>query len=212
MTADRYSTYIYIEDDTFISWPSLVSWALDSEVLQPLGFMRGFYRTEVNADTGELVMLDHIGLPPVDLTRYRRVVHLEASPMVCNSTDGTWRHSRHRVTGNHTCFVHASYIELPMPFMGMWISTHQQLQQFMKSVYWDKDAALAVKVPHPVPLGYPERSTFFNQIVSVPAGHLSASVVPYDPSAKQLSNVAAISHLRNAYSRWSKTRVSKYFV
>jgi hypothetical protein len=168
-----------------------VSWALDSEVLQPLGLMRhGFYRTEVNPDTGELVMLDHIGDPPVNLTTYSRVVHLAASPMVCNSTEGTWRHGRHRVTRNHTCFVHASYIELPKPFMGMWISTHQQLQQFLNSVYWDKNAALAANLSAPLILGYPERSTFFNQLVSVPAGHLSASVVPYDPSAKQLSSVA----------------------
>jgi hypothetical protein len=128
--------------------------------------------------------------------------------MVCNSADGTWWHARHRATRNHTCFVHASYIELPKPFMGMWISTHQQLQQFLKSVYWDKDAALSATLPHPVSLGYPERSSFFNQIVSVPAGHLSASVVPYPttlaPSDCHVSRLFRTC-LRNAYFHVSKT-------
>ena len=42
-----YTTYIYIEDDTGLQWSALVSWALDQQVLEPLGFSRGFYRTEV---------------------------------------------------------------------------------------------------------------------------------------------------------------------
>ena len=42
-----YTAFLYIEDDTGITWPSLVSWALDQQHLEPLGFSRGFYRTEV---------------------------------------------------------------------------------------------------------------------------------------------------------------------
>jgi hypothetical protein len=57
----NYSAYMYIEDDTLVPWPAIVSWAFDTEVLAPLGFIRGFYRTEVDPTTGDVVMLDNKG-------------------------------------------------------------------------------------------------------------------------------------------------------
>lgn len=44
----NYTTFLYMEDDTHFPWPQLVSWAIDTEVLEPLGFTRGIYRTEIN--------------------------------------------------------------------------------------------------------------------------------------------------------------------
>ena len=35
-SAKAYSTYIYVEDDTRVPWPVLVSWAWDTEVLEPM--------------------------------------------------------------------------------------------------------------------------------------------------------------------------------
>ena len=55
--AGNHTAYVYIEDDTEVLWPALLSWAIDTEALEPLNFQRGFYRTEVG-DDGESKMLD----------------------------------------------------------------------------------------------------------------------------------------------------------
>lgn len=55
-----YSTYLYVEDDTRVPWPALVSWAHDTAVLAPLGYQRNFYRTEFHPETGALMLLDII--------------------------------------------------------------------------------------------------------------------------------------------------------
>lgn len=61
----NYTTYLYMEDDTAFPWSQLVSWAIDSEMLEPLGFTRGIFRTEFNAN-GENSMNDMV----VDLANY----------------------------------------------------------------------------------------------------------------------------------------------
>ncbi len=53
----NYSTFMYVEDDTLVPWSSLVSWAIDTEVLEPLGFTRGIFRTEIN-HTGQRSLND----------------------------------------------------------------------------------------------------------------------------------------------------------
>lgn len=53
----NYSTFMYLEDDTLVPWPTLVSWAIDTEVLEPLGFTRGIFRTEFN-NNGNLSLND----------------------------------------------------------------------------------------------------------------------------------------------------------
>lgn len=55
----NYTSFLYMEDDTHFPWPQLVSWAMDTEVLEPLGFTRGIYRTEIN-DTGFPSMNDMV--------------------------------------------------------------------------------------------------------------------------------------------------------
>ena len=35
---------MYMEDDSKVTWPALASWARDTELLEPLGFLRNFYR------------------------------------------------------------------------------------------------------------------------------------------------------------------------
>ena len=55
--AGLYNTYIYVEDDTGLHWSTLVSWALDQQVLEPLGFSRGFYRTEVQFMAHKVLMM-----------------------------------------------------------------------------------------------------------------------------------------------------------
>jgi hypothetical protein len=203
----RYSTYMYLEDDTLVPWPALVSWAFDTEVLEPLGFMRGFYRTEVSPKTGDLVLMDIRG--HVVESHWKRSIQVAPSPLVCNKTTGDWN-STHQptVTSNQkTCLIHSTYIELPWCYMGMWISTHLQLQKFIQSQLWEKEQALALESIYGIVgvkwFGYPERSTVYNQFVEVPTGHETANVIPYDSFTKQLATNAAVAHLRNAYFNYS---------
>jgi hypothetical protein len=55
----NYTSIFYMEDDTHLSWPTVISWALDTEVLEPLNFTRCIYRTEVDAETGDFYVLDY---------------------------------------------------------------------------------------------------------------------------------------------------------
>ena len=54
----NFTSIIYMEDDTRLSWPAVVSWALDTEVLAPLNFTRCIYRTEMDVESGGPNMLD----------------------------------------------------------------------------------------------------------------------------------------------------------
>jgi hypothetical protein len=195
---------MYLEDDTLVPWPALVSWAFDTEVLEPLGFMRGFYRTEVNPKTGDVVLLDVTGR--VVESHWKRSIQVASSPLVCNTTAGDWNVTQPTVTSpGRTCLIHSTYIELPSYYMGMWISTHlQRLQKCIRSQVWEKDKALALTFIHDISLvdqfGYPERANALNQLVEVPAGHDTANVIPYNPLTKQLASNADVAHLRNAYS------------
>ncbi len=64
LCAGMYTAYLYVEDDTGIMWPSLVSWALVEKHFAPLGFSLGFYRTEVQPPHRPLEIL-LLGLPNV---------------------------------------------------------------------------------------------------------------------------------------------------
>ena len=58
ITHANYTAVISNEDDHRITWPALVSWAIDIEILEPLGFTYCFYRTEVSQENGSFNLLD----------------------------------------------------------------------------------------------------------------------------------------------------------
>jgi hypothetical protein len=215
LPAGNYTTYMYIEDDTHVPWPALVSWAFDTEVLEPLGFVRGFYRTEISPKTGDVVFLDITGR--VTESQWNRSIQIASAPLVCNTTLGDWNVTQRIIGSPTTCLIHSTYIELRWIYMGMWISTHSQLEKFIHSEVWQKEKALGVvTLPNGIGIkfGYPERSTIFNQLLEVPAGHETASVIPYDSYTKKLATSAAVAHLRNAYynlSAHSKIPVDALF-
>jgi hypothetical protein len=47
------------QDDTRMTWPTLVSWAIDTRVLAPWNFTRCFYRTEVDPQSGGFRLMDY---------------------------------------------------------------------------------------------------------------------------------------------------------
>ena len=165
-----YTAYMYMEDDTEVPWKAMLSWADATPRLDPLGFIFGFYRTEVSA-AGEIVLMDATRC--IDLATYDRVVHVKGL---------------------------GSFLQLPEPFNGMWLASHEQLKRFVDSAVWSKEGALSEKMPAEVFDRYPERSNWWLQLLDVPAGFLSRSVVPFIVEEKRLNSSARVNHLRNGYA------------
>lgn len=69
-----YSMFMYLEDDTDVPWVAIKSWALDSAVLEPLGFMRGLVRTEFHPNDGVTALLDVV--QPLNVSEWQRTVHV----------------------------------------------------------------------------------------------------------------------------------------
>ena len=165
-----YTAYMYMEDDTEVPWKAMLSWADATPRLDPLGFIFGFYRTEVGA-TGETMLLD--ATQRVNLATYDRIVHVEGL---------------------------GHFIQLPQPFNGMWLASHEQLMRFVDSRVWSKKGALAEELPPVAFGGYPERSNWWLQLLDVPAGFQSRSIVPINMEEKRLNSSARVMHLRNGYA------------
>ena len=206
--AGYYTSYMYIEDDTRIPWPTLKSWAEDACMLEPLGFQRGIYRTEVSESTGELVLMDMY--TPLNITSYSKVVDVPDNHTACRGSHSL----RHSMQGFSLAMFnvkqahyHRHYLQMIEPYQGLWLATHAKLADFMKSIWWDKETALNAVIPSGIALvgGYPERSTWGVQLFDVPQGFETALVVPYDPESCTLSPLAEVSHLRNGYSRVDAT-------
>ena len=45
-----YDFFMYIEDDMLVSWDAILRWHLETQLLSPTGFLRGFLRVEKNRD------------------------------------------------------------------------------------------------------------------------------------------------------------------
>lgn len=58
MSAGNYSTFMYLEEDILLTWPTLLSWARDTELLEPLGMQRSMFRVEVAPWNGRYVLTD----------------------------------------------------------------------------------------------------------------------------------------------------------
>ena len=205
---------MYIEDDTRIPWPTLKSWAEDACMLEPLGFQRGIYRTEVSENTGELVLLDMY--TPLNITSYSKVVHVPDNHTACRDSHSL-QHSMHSfslATRVKQAHYHRHYLQMIEPYQGLWLATHAKLADFMKSIWWNKETALDAVVPSGIVAvgGYPERSTWGVQLFDVPQGFDTAMVVPYDPESCTLSPLAEVSHLRNGYSHIEDTVHGKLVV
>ncbi|CAL5222120.1 g4436 [Coccomyxa viridis] len=189
-----YTTYIYMEDDTGLRWSSLVSWALDQQILEPLGFSRGFYRTEISPVDGATMMLDTT--EPINLTTYNRTVTVES-----HGSDLCLPVTSDRASISTIC-PNKHFVQLKRTFMGMWIASHTELLNWIQHDFWHKAQSLGAVVPDPL-LDYPERTTGLFAYVDPPTGFLTRSVVPYDPERKVLVTTAEISHERNGYSIYS---------
>lgn len=200
------TSVLYMEDDTKLSWPALLSWALDTEVLEPLNFTRCFVRTEIHASTGLPVVLDYKRTfsaseekcCPVHISNH----HWQGSQM-CD-----WGRTSDVCNGPGViapCVVHKDYLSPPEPFQGMWIATTKQLAKYMQHRYWSKQTGSRAILPPGYDWGYPERTNSLNILMDIPDNCYSRCMVPFTPSkggdeAPLLSAAAVVHHMRNGYS------------
>ncbi len=49
---------MHLEHDVEVTWAALQAWAVDSALLEPLGFRRGFVRTEIAPWSGRAMAAD----------------------------------------------------------------------------------------------------------------------------------------------------------
>ena len=217
-----YTSVLYMEDDTRLSWPAVVSWALDTEVLAPLNFTRCMYRTEVDIQTGGPNLMDWTSTP-LRLT-YKNTLNLSLNADFARvqarlQDAGRCGCGKHRDGSPWPCQVHGFYLTPLQPYQGMWMATRTQLAFFMAHPYWVKEEALNATLARDMVMGYPERSTVMNLLINVPEGYLSNCMVPYLPGGKEgaiqepsLPLVAGVEHMRNGYSIIAHTPLAKTHV
>lgn len=222
---EDYTAVLYMEDDTFLSWPAIVSWALDTQLLQPLKFTRCFYRTEVHHATGTKVMLDWetkenlTESPTVDVMsvdKRSRARYLALSQQLRN--EGC-KQLASPVVQPCMSSLHRHFVSPSFPFQGMWLLNKQQLSEFMQHPYWSHNASLHADLGRHNFWGIPERSNSVNMFVHVPKDYGTNCMVPYIPVGKQAAKVlrsyptayvevavkpklpamAEVKHLRNGY-------------
>ncbi len=56
---------MYMEDDDFLTWEALLSWADDEAELGALGFTRSFVRIETSPETGALGFATRLACTPL---------------------------------------------------------------------------------------------------------------------------------------------------
>lgn len=138
-----YTSIIYI-DDTRISWPTLVSWALDTEVLAPLDFTRCIYWTEVDVETGQRNMMDWTSIlrlthdNTLDLSLSAEYARVQARLQDA----GTCGCGKHRDGSPWPCQVHDRFLSPQQPYQGLWIASRAQLAFSKAHPYWRKEEAL----------------------------------------------------------------------
>ncbi|KAK9838814.1 hypothetical protein WJX74_003824 [Apatococcus lobatus] len=113
LATGQYTAFIYLEDDMRLTWDSLISWATDQAVLEPLGFQRQFYRTEIAPWDGKQWLFD--ALQHVHLATYERKLDVGVQTR-----------------------AHQHYIQLPEPYSAVFVASPTLLARFIKSPFWSK--------------------------------------------------------------------------
>ena len=96
-----------------LTWDNVMSWATDQAVLEPLGFQRQFYRTEIAPWNGKEWLFD--ALQHVHLPSYEKKLDVGVQTR-----------------------AHQHYIQLPEPYSAVFVASPTLMAQFMKSPFWSK--------------------------------------------------------------------------
>ena len=116
------TAYIYLEEDIGISAQALHSWAEDSIVLEPLGYLRSFYMVEE--------------VPKEEGGPYLVLISSLQTGIVCNPLR---KHCSEQYSGLAFETIHAEnrhFARLSQPYSACFAATHTQIESFRKSQYW----------------------------------------------------------------------------
>ena len=174
----RYATYMYVESDVLVPWRSIQAWAVDVTELHSRGFQRGFVRVGVGR-SGALFCPDNSPVP-TDVSFNNEIWRWP--PIDLSTYD--------KLTNVSAPDHSAHFVQLRHPYWAGYVLTHEQLQQYMKSNVWAVD----------VRWGHQEDAACGNQMVNVPPGFDSNTVVPYNADSKEILSHAFVFHLSNKYA------------
>ena len=122
----NHTLFIYMEADLELQWPALQAWAQDEEILAPLGFHRGFVRTEISQWSGEIMAFDQTE---------HTIVGLEGSPALATRSV----HSSGRPQKGAPATQSNHVVQLKNAYMAMWLASRQQLAACMMAPEWAPD-------------------------------------------------------------------------
>ena len=168
---------MYLEEDILVSWPTLVSWARDTELLAPLGMNRAMFRVEVAPWNGKQTLIDEF--------------------------EGMLKALRILSCSNAAKDQHSHYTQLDFSDMGMWVYMADQMAIFLSSQYWNV-TILDEEDNSSFPREF--AAWGFNQVAKID-GFSHANVVPLDLQRRKLLMVGAIEHLSNNYAAGMHVRV-----
>ena len=114
--AANYTLFVYMEDDLELTWAALQAWALDESLLAPLGYHRGFVRTEVAQWDGSIMAPDQV--KHTSLSRKPSPVLSIAAPTATGLT--------------HPSKNAADFVHIHSTYMAMWLGSRNQLAACFK--------------------------------------------------------------------------------
>lgn len=174
-----------MEADLELQWPALQAWAQDEELLAPLGFHRGFVRTEISQWSGEVMAFDQTE---------HTIVGSEGSPVL--ATRGVQPSGRPQKGAPANQINH--FVQLESAYMAMWLASEQQLAAWTMAPEWApdldnfKDRLLREEAAFNL---YRTNESSYNR-----GGQFKNSLlVPYNPHALTIPDIAALNHLSNNY-------------
>lgn len=184
----NYSSFLVIQGDTLVPWPSLLSWGIDNEVLEPLGFTRGIARVEFGND-GLLMMIDQC--KPLDLKKSNdRVVNLQVAARdhfakqleTLIHNDCSYR----RAQKQWKCMAHQQFVQLANPQQGLWAASATQLEKFIGHTFWTINGSRVAIFPDDAQVepklaswSDVDKALGYFYLVDPPRGFVSSNVFPY---------------------------------
>lgn len=177
---------MHLEDDTDLTWGAMQSWALDTAVLEPLNFTRGFIRTEYGLEGRRMAM------DATDIMRVASYGGQGTAEAQCSSYGGRVSH-------------HLYYVQLRESYYGFWVVTRRLMEQWLRSNMWTEYELRGVSVQGTSPW-FPEKTNWMHQFIGVPPSFPHTSLVPYDPITSRVCPDTYVRHLRNGYVGTNRNR------
>ncbi|EWM20203.1 hypothetical protein Naga_100947g2 [Nannochloropsis gaditana] len=165
----HYNTFVFVEDDVFITWDKMLKWEEDSQMLKAHNFTRTFLRYEISPLNGEPHTLDFHDAGPSRLVAFPQ-------------QDGE----------DAKYFVQAGGFE--GTYAGMFVATRQQMLDFINSSFWSFIADRFC-----CDEGGREDASWKIQSINVPEGWDKTGLLPFNITTGRVDDRALLFHQPNNY-------------